>query len=255
MFHIAGQMNTGIREDNSRFSPESDQSIETRAEYINAAFQLAYFIQTDRAVAIRIVRNSLEALDLARRNQVRRLYYEPVGFGGSKGPALRTKVSFNKMLLLQLLILGVSEVYEREQEESESGQALTVQDMIIRFVEHLIRITISRNSFYVTLGVSRVLFAYDGPETTAIYGVVVQDPGRVKEDSYWRARKRDLMDELEVRFGKFIKRMRRPRKEDRFQMDEHRHSLALPTFRRRCYVSILWPKSKQSHMIFPFRHT
>ena len=44
MFNSAGQVNTSIREDRARFSPDSDKSIETRAQYVNAAFQLAFFI-------------------------------------------------------------------------------------------------------------------------------------------------------------------------------------------------------------------
>ena len=189
MFNPAGQVNTSIREDRAPFDPESDKCLETRAQYINAAFQLAYFIHTDRDVAIRILIDSLEALDLARKNQDKRLYYRLVGFGDSKVPALRTKVSVGEMLLLQRLTLDASDLYERQQEVSESGRTLTVQDMIIRFVKHLIRITTSLNSFHVTLGVSRVLYAYDCLQATTLYGVVVQDPGRVKEDCYWRARK------------------------------------------------------------------
>ena len=104
MFNIAGQVDTSIRGDHSGLS-KSDKSTEKEASYINAAFQLAYFIHTHREVAIRVVTDSLEALEVARRSQDRRLYYEPVGFGDSRSPALRTKVSVSEMLLLQRLTL------------------------------------------------------------------------------------------------------------------------------------------------------
>ncbi len=74
-----------------------------------------------------------------------------------------------------------------------------------------------RNSFYVTLGVSRLLHQYSTAETMDLYNVVVQDPDRVRDDYYYRSRKKQLMGELKDRFGEMLQISRGARGEERFQ--------------------------------------
>jgi hypothetical protein len=92
--------------------------------------------------------------------------------------------------------------------------------MLVHFIKHLVRITSRRNSFYVTLGLSRLLHNYSTSETMEIYNVVVQDPGRVRDDYYYRSRKGVLMKELKERFGDRLSITRGARGEERFQIDD-----------------------------------
>jgi hypothetical protein len=189
-------------------------------EQLRSAFQLAYFLHPERELAIQIVKEAMDDLAAAKVTQRRRLYYTPSGLssGCAKPQTPRTKVVMADAHLLQRLVYRASEPYEIRQEQN-AGR-LTEEDMVIRFVKHLVRITVRRSSFYVALGISRLLHGYSTAETMEIYTAVVQDPNRVKEDSYYRAGKRELMSELEVRFGSLLRRTRAPRGEERFAEEE-----------------------------------
>jgi hypothetical protein len=131
---------------------------------------------------------------------------------------LRNKITFSESHLLQRLIYVESEPFERHKEQAGTG-ALGKEDLLIHFIKHIVRITLRRNSFYVTLGMSRLLHNYTTAETMGIYNVVVQDPERVKDDYYYRSRKGVLMQELLDRFGEFIKICQRQRGEERFEAE------------------------------------
>ena len=92
---------------------------------------------------------------------------------------------------------------------------------MIHFVKHLVRKTTKRNSFYVTLGLGRLLHSYTTAETMDIYNAVIQDPERVKDDFYYRSRKGVLMQELKQRFGDLINVRHGPRGEERFETDDN----------------------------------
>src|SRR5256885_1372429 len=127
---------------------------------------------------------ALDRLKTAAIVQNRRLYYVPTG--RSIYPASRTKVSLSQVHLLQRLVYAESEPFERLMEGRE--KSLGQHDMIIRFVKHLARATIRHNSFYVALGLCRLLHNYSTGETIEIYNFVVQDPDRGKDDYYYRSR-------------------------------------------------------------------
>ena len=84
------------------------------------------------------------------------------------------------------------------------------------FSKHLVRIT-TNALFYVTLGLSRLLYNYTTAETMEVYNAVIQDPERVKDDYYYRSRNGVLMKELKDRFGNLVDSNRGPRGEERFQ--------------------------------------
>ncbi|MBI3949282.1 MAG: hypothetical protein HY314_02340 [Acidobacteria bacterium] len=196
----------------------------SKRESLRRAFQLAYFIHGDRALAIRIVADALTRLEMALAAQDKRLYYTPNGrllLGHSNAQRFRSKVSMSELHLLQRLVYVASERYERQQEQSSDGTPLDEDDMTIRFIKHLMRITVRRNSFHVTLGLSRLLYNYGTAETMELYSVLVQDPDRVRDDSYYRARKKLLMEELHERFGQFVKLIRGGHGEERFQAQEN----------------------------------
>lgn len=187
-------------------------------EIIRQAFALAYFILGDEAEALSVVREALSKLEVAAAAQVKRLYYSPTRrslWHRASHANSRTKVSLNDTHLLQRLVYVESEPYERERERRP--HALRDEDLLVHFVKHLIRISIKRNSFYVALGVSRLLHNYSTNETMEIYNVVVQDPERVKDDYYYRSRKGRLLQEVKERFAEFVSVRRGSRGEERLQ--------------------------------------
>jgi hypothetical protein len=180
---------------------------------LERAFQLAHRIHPDRRVALQLAALALTKLDAALLVQDKRLYYRPRGRGEDPLP-FRTRVSFGEWPLLQRLVYIESEPFERE---SEATGLVGEDDLLLRFVKHLVRITTRRNSFYVTLGLSRLLYGYDTAEAMHIHQVVVQDPDRTKDDYYFRSRKAVLMREIEARFGGLVARRRSARGEQRFE--------------------------------------
>jgi hypothetical protein len=193
---------------------------------LNRAFNLASFIVGDREAALRIVTGAITKLQVAVATQGKRLYYRPIGRSWSrKGHPKRSRnnISFNETHLLQRLIYLESEPYEIAVERGKSSTYATEEDLVIHFVKHLTKKTIKRNSFYVTLGLSRLLHSYTTAETMEIYNAVIQEPDRVKDDYYYRSRKGVLVQELKQRFGDLINICRGPRGEERFQPDDNQH--------------------------------
>ncbi|MBA3711168.1 MAG: hypothetical protein H0W76_01820 [Pyrinomonadaceae bacterium] len=193
-------------------------------ETLNTAFLLAYFIHGSRETAVRIVTGAMAKLEVTASAQGKRLYYHPVGRllpHRSRSNAFRNKVSFSELHLLQRLIYAESEPYEKQQEQVDGAVLINEEEMIVRFVKHLVRVTVRRNSFYVTLGISRLLYNYSTANTMQIYNVIIQDPERVKDDYYFRSRKAVLMQELKERFGDFVNVCRGPRGEERFESSDH----------------------------------
>jgi hypothetical protein len=177
-------------------------------KWLEKAFQLAYFIHGDAEIAKQIAFNAMNKLEVASNAQYKRFYYTPEARNS------RNKVSMNDLQLLQRLVYVESESFEKEKEFTETA---TEKDLLVYFVKHLIRITLKRNSFYVTLGLSRILHNYGTNEAMEIYNVVVQDPDRVHDDYYYRSRKGVLMKELKNRFGAKLEIAQVNRGEQRFQ--------------------------------------
>ncbi len=185
-------------------------------ERLKRAYELAYFIHNNKEIARRIAIEALSKLEVAANAQYKRLYYTPTGRAESSR-ASRSKVYLNDTQLLQRLVYVESEQYEKRKEETKT---LNEDDLLIHFIKHLVRITLKRNSFYVTLGLSRILHSYRTGETMEIYNTVIQDPERVHDDYYYRSRKGQLMKELKTRFGDLLSIARGVRGEERFNARE-----------------------------------
>ncbi len=181
-------------------------------EWLERAFCLAFFLHRDRDVAKRIAVGAMNKLETASNAQFKRLYYTPTGRADAQ-KASRSRVSLSDLQLLQRLVLVESEIYEREKEKD--GRA-SEADLLRYFIKHLVRIALKRNSFYVTLAVSRILHSYATADAMDIYNVVVQDPERVRDDHYFRSRKGLLMKEMKARFGELIEVVKVGRGEERF---------------------------------------
>ncbi len=183
-----------------------------RMDLLVRAYKLAYFIHGDKAAAIEIAEDALSKLEVACAAQDKRLYYSPVGRASSRGS--RSKVSLSEPHLLQRLVYIGSEPYEKQREQANK---VDEEVMTIHFIKHLVKTTIKRNSFYVTLGLSRLLHNYSTAETAEIYNLVVQNPDRVRDDYYYRSRKACLMKEIKDRFEDRLTATRGHRGEERFQ--------------------------------------
>ena len=179
---------------------------------LKRALQLAYFLHGDRTVAVEIAASAVKKLEVAAQAQDKRLYYTPGGRDAGRGA--RTKVTLGEPHLLQRLIYIESEPYERE---SVKNGPTSEDDMITYFIKHLVKLTLKRNSFYVALGVSRLLHKYSTAETMEIYNLAVQNPDRVRDDYYYRSRKARLMAEMKERFGDAVRAVRLNRGEERFE--------------------------------------
>jgi hypothetical protein len=208
-------------------------NIASTEEVLNKAYRLAYFLHQDKGIAIRIVAAATLKLNVAMAVQSKRLYYIPVGRfapGESRRTdAIRNKALFSDLHLLQRLIYVESEPYERQKESAvmagspsarADSESASEEDLLVYFIKHLVRITTKRNTFYVTLGVSRLLHSYSTLETMEIYNAVIGEPERFKDDYYYRSRKAVLMHEMCQRFGQSIRACRQRRGEERFETQE-----------------------------------
>lgn len=212
-------------------------------EWLDRAFQLAYFLHGDKATAAIITAGAMNKLALAAAAQSKRLYYKLTGRATSRKG--RNKVLLSEPHLLQRLIYVESESFEREKERAAqkrrasppvghtnpqtAASDTTVAreaDLLVYFVKHLVRITTKRNSFYVTLGLSRLLHSYTTSETMELYNLVVQDPDSVRDDYYYRSRKAVLLKELKERFGDLVQIAKGARGEERLQCREESSSQA-----------------------------
>jgi hypothetical protein len=203
------------------------------------AFELAYFIHPDRTIALGIIQSAWSVLDARLRPQRKRFYYVLRGrIASGTAVRARTKITLEESQKLQSLIYLESEKVERQQETtlgqpkatsypgsggisktsasltnnlipripSRETPCLTEEDWLIRFIKHLVAITVTRSSFYVTLGISRTVFNYATDDSIKIYDAVIQDTNRMKDAPYFRKRKNEvLMKELKERFGALLR--------------------------------------------------
>jgi hypothetical protein len=173
-------------------------------EKLSRAFQLAYFILREIQAALFATREAVSALDVTLVRQDKRVHYLP---------SHRTKVSLGEWQMLQRLVYFASEPEERRQEE----HGVPEESLVTHYIKHLVYITGRRNSFFVALGLSRLLHNYTTAETAQIHELVAQNPDRGRDDSYYRRRKAQLMRELQERFGALLAVHRGARGEERFQ--------------------------------------
>lgn len=185
-------------------------------EVIREVFQLAYFIIGEKKFAIRITSEALARLEVTVTTQKKRSYYLLAGRGIGSGKA-SNKVSLSKTQLLQRLVYSVSERYEQDQETPFHLSVLSEDDMIIRYIKHLIKITLRRNSFYVTVGFGRILYNYPTNETIKIFEFLSQNPAGGPDDDFYRHKKKDLLGEIKRRFGKLLHSIKVEHGEERFE--------------------------------------
>jgi hypothetical protein len=175
-------------------------------DLLERGFQLAYFIFSSRTAALKILSGALNKLKAQRGRENRRVYWRDKYL--KRGI---TRISRNEQDALQWLILFESDVFEKEQERN-GGQ--TQEEMAIRYIKNLVRMTTAMSSFYVNVGVHRLLHNYTTAEAQRVYETVTER--YLGADEYRRA-KGVLMGKVERRFGKFLRTCRTQYGELRFE--------------------------------------
>lgn len=177
------------------------------------AFRLAFFIVPDRASACGIVGKAMEKLKVQRSREKRRVYWR----GRNTGLKTR-KISRSEEDTLQWLVYLESEAYEREQENSNRQ---TETDMVIRYIKHLVQMTVGISSFYVNVGLNRLLHSYSTPEVQQVYEFVTEHYPASEE---YRKVKGRLMNQLATRFDSFLEIRTSQYRELRFEPDDNQES-------------------------------
>ena len=162
----------------------------TEQDLWERGFQLAYFLYPERETAVRILSGALNKLRLQRGRETRRSYWRDKHL--KRGI---TRITRDEGDALQWLIFSESDAAEKEQEQAD---ATTSEHMVVRYIKNLVRMTTSMSSFYVNIGLHRLLFSYSTSETQRLYESVTER--FLGADEYRRA-KSALMRKLLKRFA------------------------------------------------------
>ena len=178
-------------------------------DFLERGFQLAYFIFPERSIAIRILTGAMNKLKTQRERESRRVYWRDKHL--KRGI---TRITRDESDTLQWLILSESDAYEQQQED-RGGQ--TLKDMVLRYIKTLVRAGTAMSSFYVNIGLHRLLHSYSTAEVQRLYEVVTDRyPGA---DEFRRA-KSMLMSKLLDRFGDLLRTSRAQHGELRFETED-----------------------------------
>jgi hypothetical protein len=178
-------------------------------ELLQAGFQLAYFIFPDRSAAIDIVVRALEKLRVRSRREIKRLYWRDKH---AERPVRR--IARSDVDMLQWLIMFESEKEEKAQELAGNS---SLRNMAIRYIKQLVQVTTALSSFYVNVGLTRLLRNYSTAEAQRIYEMLTSR--YLGPDEYRRA-KAALMEKVSQRFAGFLKITRVEHGELRFEAFE-----------------------------------
>jgi hypothetical protein len=187
-------------------------------EWIRRAFELAYFIHASKGIALSVAEEAWCKLEHTMGSRDKRQHSPSGRFqnGISSTTGMRTRVRLNDEQLLQLLVYAESDSWERATEKGDTPYQLADEDMVIRFIKHLVRISLKRSTFYAVLAIGRLSYDYGTSEVRQIYDVLMQDDARFRDNPYLRKQKRVLMREVLERFGKLVRVVETPDREHRF---------------------------------------
>lgn len=177
--------------------------------HFDLAFELAYYIHVNREVAFFVAEDALDELPLMLGNQEKHRKPSKLlrGFwkGGERTRPLRQTMKLTERQMLQWLVYKHSESWERQTERGEGLYLPTEEDMIVRYLEHLVFITLRRGSFYVTLAVGQLLHQFDRRETRLFYDILTQsDTARMKDMGYIGKQRLALLEKICRRFDEII---------------------------------------------------
>jgi hypothetical protein len=127
----------------------------------------------------------------------------------------RTKVLISEEHLLQRLLFETSEPWERRHEAAGSPIPLRVEHLAARWVKHAFCIS-SHNSFWATIAKCRIVHRYTTAQTRNIYELLLQNPGRGKDDDQYRRVKKRFLQEMKERFHGRVQTVMGQRGEEHF---------------------------------------
>lgn len=170
------------------------------------AFQLAFFINPNKDVAIEITGKAFEMWEVICLRQEKRQYY------GLKGRLLanqevkkqRIKVYMQEEQLLQRLIYKLSEEYEMTPNWCKK---IDEEGLLICYLKYLLSIILKGNSFSSVVGISRVLHKYSNKEAIDLYmslapNRTTQDLANIERES--KRYKSKIISQLKTYFCNFI---------------------------------------------------
>jgi len=160
------------------------------------AYHLAWFIHRDKPLALRIVEEAIASLEVYADRQYKRRAKDP------QKREVRNQILLSQRHLFQLLVCLKSGGDEEKQEQI-AGAALSEEDMIVRYVEHLASLAFNHNPYYAALGMAGLLHSYPTADAIAMHDWA--DPERVCDVTYWHGCKRTLLKGLENRFGQRLR--------------------------------------------------
>ena len=202
-----------------RTVPLSYSRIAADQEWIRRAFELAYFIHASKGIALCVAEEAwckLEHTIGSRDKRQNSSSASRLQSEMSSTTGMRTRVRLNDEQLLQLLVYAESDSWERATENGDTPYHLADEDLVIRFIKHLVRISLKRSTFYAVLAIGRLSYDYGTSEVRQIYDVLMQDGARFRDNPYLRKQKRVLMREVIERFGKLVRVVETPDREHRF---------------------------------------
>lgn len=176
---------------------------------LQESFQLAFFLIRDRQMALAIVIEAVRKLRAQCTREQKRSYWR-LKFLKRK----ITRLIRNEEDMLQWLIFLEATRYEKVQ---ESAGRVDMADMIIRYVKHLVQITTAMSSFYVNVGLQRLLYNYRTPEARRSYERLTD---LYPNAEAYRAVKAALVGQITNRFGDSLKSCEGERGERRFEAFE-----------------------------------
>lgn len=182
-------------------------------DLLGKGFDLAYFLVPNKPIAIQILSAAMSKLEVQRSREKKRAYWRDKYLKRKITRIVREDAD-----LLQWLIYFEAEHYEKRQEQA--GEQ-TTRDMVIRYIKYLVQLTTAMSSFYVNVGLHRLLHNYSTSEVRKVYEAMTQ---RFPGDQEYRKVKATLMKRLEMRFKNFIKTFTAQYGEVRFEVAERQDS-------------------------------
>ena len=186
--------------------------------YFGLAYELAYFIHVNKETACFVAEDALDQLPLMLGKQ--ESYRKPSGLlsgfwkGGERSRPVRRTLKLNEQQMLQWLVYQHSEPWEREAEKGEGLYLPTEEDMIVRYLKHLVFITLRLGSFYVSLALGQLLHQFDRRQTRLFYDILTQsDSARMKDMGYIGKQRLELLRRMCQRFDGIIQTTKTPQGE------------------------------------------
>jgi len=177
--------------------------------FFDLAFKLAFCIHVNKEVAFFVAEDALDglALTLGKQEKNRRPAEQLRGFlkWGERNRPIRKTVRLNEPQMLQWLVYKESEIWERQTERGEGLYLPTGEDLIVRYIKHLVYNTVRRDAFYVTLAVGPLLHQFDRRETRVFYDILTQsDSARMKDMNYIGKQRLEMLEMVARRFEPMI---------------------------------------------------